>query len=197
MRRFVTGLAAALLTIVPAAAAAQALGAKGGVTFTNIVTAPPDAFGIDSSAQPGVLGGGYVVFGQTARFSVQVDGLFALKRIGFDVSDYELTMVDVPVVVRWSVAKYSRGIVRAIGGVNISTLLQAREKVVNNDPFDIKVAFESVAMAAIVGGQFEWKERFLFDGRYSFGLTEVYSAPLPDIQARYRGFDVTVGYRFK
>ena len=97
----------------------------------------------------------------------------------------------------WSVAKYSWGLVRAVGGVNVSTLLRAREITVGNDPFDSKLFFENVTTDGIVGGQVEWKERFLFDGRYSFGLTEVYSAPLPDLTSRYRGFDVTFGYCFK
>ena len=186
-----------LSTALPGLATAQTIGVKGGVTFTRIATSPAEDFGIKSTGEAGLLGGGYVVLRGNARFSVQVDGLFAQKRIGFTVSDYTVTAFDVPVSVRWQVMTSGSGKVRAIGGVAASFLLQAKEKTVGNDPFDIKAAFETTTMGAFVGGQFDWKDRWLFDGRYHFGLSEVYTEPLPGFDSRYRGFDITVGYRFR
>lgn len=187
-------LAAALL--LPATARAQAFGAKGGVTFVNIVHEPSDDYGISSSADTGLLGGAFVTFLEAKRLSIQVDGVVALRKVDFGVSVQKLTSVDVPAIARYRVLTSGSWIVRAAGGVTSTMIFKAEETTPGGEPFDVKVAFEPFILSAVVGGQAEWKNRWLFEGRFMFGLTEVDSEPIPGFTSRLRGFEVTAGYRF-
>ena len=187
-----------VLLTVPVATQAQGfgVGAKGGLTFVNIVHQPTEDYGIESNAQTGLLGGAFVTFLDAKGFSVQADAVLAKREVDFGVSVQEFTSFDAPVVVRYRVLSRGDWTVRATGGFTSTFILSAEEKVVGNDPFDVKDAFESVIFSAVFGGQAEWKGRWLFEGRMMFGLTEVDSQPIPGFTSRLRGFEVTAGYRF-
>jgi len=49
----------------------------------------------------------------------------------------------------------------------------------------------------VVGGQAEWKNRWVFEGRYLFGLSEVYDVTIGGMQTSQRGFQILVGYRLR
>lgn len=196
------GLAAlAGLTLVagllaPAAAQAQAFGAKGGVSFVRIVHQPSEDFGISSSADTGLVGGAFLTLLESKPFSIQVDGVVALRKVDFGVSVQELTSFDVPVVARYRVLTSGAWVVRAAGGVTSTMIFKAEETTPGGEPFDVKETFEPFILSAVVGGQAEWKKRWLFEGRFMFGLTEVDSEPIPGFTSRLRGFEITAGYRF-
>jgi len=197
--RALAGLALVASLIAPAAAQAQSvtIGAKGGVTFVNIVHEPSEDYGIESSAKAGFVGGAFVTFLDSKRLSIQADGVVALRKVDFGVSVQELTSFDVPVVARYRVFSAADAwVVRAIGGLTSTMVFNAEETTPGGEPFDIKIAFESFILSAVVGGQAEWKKRWLFEGRYMFGLTEVDSQPVPGFTSRLRGFEITAGYRF-
>jgi hypothetical protein len=194
--RRVVGLTLAASLLTPAAVQAQAFGAKGGATFVHIVHQPSEDFGITSSADTGLVGGAFVTLLDSKPFSIQVDGVVALRKVDFGVSVQELTSFDVPVVARYRVLTSGAWAVRATGGVAPTMIFKAEESTFGDDPFDVKEAFESFILSAVVGGQAEWKKRWVFEGRYMFGLTEVDSEPIPGFTSRLRGFEITAGYRF-
>jgi hypothetical protein len=190
------GLALVACLLAPGAAQAQAFGAKGGVSFVKIVHQPSEDYGLSSSADVGLLGGAFVTLLESKPFSIQVDGVVALRKVDFGVSVQELTSVDVPVVARYRVLTSGAWVVRATGGVTSTMIFKAEETTPGGEPFDVKVAFEPFILSAVVGGQAEWKKRWLFEGRFMFGLTEVDSEPIPGFTSRLRGFEITAGYRF-
>jgi hypothetical protein len=190
------GLTIAAGLLAPAAARAQAFGAQGGVTFVKIVHQPGEDYGLSSSADAGLLGGAFVTLLESKPFSIQVDGVVALRKVDFGVSVQELTSFDVPVVARSPVLTSGAWVVRAAGVVTSTMIFKAEETTAGGEPFDVKVAFEPFILSAVVGGQAEWKKRWLFEGRFMFGLTEVDSDPIPGFTSRLRGFEITAGYRF-
>ena len=189
-------LTMAAVFLAPATARAQGFGAKGGLTFVTIVHQPSEDYGIEASADPGLVGGAFVTFLDPKRFSIQVDGMVALRKVDFGVSVQKLTSFDVPVVARYRVLTSGTRVVRAAGGVTSTMIFKAEETTPGGEPFDVKVAFEPFILSAVVGGQAEWKSRWLFEGRFMFGLTEVDSEPIPGFTSRFRGFEFTAGYRF-
>ena len=196
MTRGFAGLTLAASLLTPAVARAQAFGAKGGVTFVHIVHQPSEEFGITSSADTGFVGGAFVTLLDSKPFSIQVDGVVALRKVDFGVSVQELTSFDVPVVARYRVLTSGAWLVRATSGITSTMIYKAEETTFGGDPFDVKETFESFILSAVVGGQAEWKKRWVFEGRYTFGLTEVDSEPIPGFTSRLRGFEITAGYRF-
>jgi hypothetical protein len=196
MRRL-AGLALAAGLLAPAAAHAQALGlgAKGGLTFATIAHEPSADYGISSTAETGLVGGAFLTLFGPKLISVQVDGVVALRKIDFGVSLQELTSVEVPVVARFRVLKPGSWVVRATGGVAATMIFKAEETALGGTPFDVTELFEPFILSAVVGGQAEWK-RWLFEGRYLFGLTEVEVQPVPGFTSRMSGFEFTAGYRF-
>ena len=192
----IAGLTLVAGLLVPATASAQAFGAKGGLTFARIVHQPSEDYGISSSSDPGLVGGAFVTLLESKPFSIQVDGVVALRKVDFGVSVQKITSFDVPVVARYRVLTSGAWVVRAAGGVTSTMVFRAEETTPGGEPFDVKEAFEPFILSAVVGGQAEWKKRWLFEGRFMFGLTEVDSEPIPGFTSRLRGFEVTAGYRF-
>lgn len=198
MIRAPAGLILAVSLLAPPAAHAQGitLGAKGAVTFLKIVHEPSEDYGITSSADTGFLGGAYVTLWDAKPLSIQVDGVVALRKVDFGVAVDELTSFDIPVVARYRVVSPGDWVVRATGGLTSTMIFKAEETTIGGDPFDVKDAFEPFILSAVVGGQAEWKKRWLFEGRFIFGLTEVDSQPIPGFTSRLRGFEISAGYRF-
>ena len=143
--------------LAPTAAEAQAFGAKGGVTFVHIIHQPSEDYGITSSADTGLVGGAFVTLLEAKPFSIQVDGVVALRKVDFGVSVQELTSFDVPVVARYRVLTPGAWVVRATGGITSTMIFKAEETTAGGEPFDVKVAFEPFILSAVVGGQAEWK----------------------------------------
>jgi hypothetical protein len=195
-RTALAGLLVAASLLAPSAASAQAVGAKGGLTFVHILHHPSEDYGISSSADPGFLGGAYVTLLEAKPFSIQVDGVVAFRKVDFGVSVQDLTSFDLPVVGRYRVLHTDAWVVRAAGGVTSTMIFKAEETTPGGEAFDVKDTFEPFILSAVVGGQVEWKQRWLFEGRFMFGLTEVDSQPIPGFTSRLRGFEITAGYRF-
>ena len=120
MTRRLAALAGATLAaglLAPPAAEAQAFGAKGGVSFVKIVHEPSEDYGLSSSPDTGLVGGAFVTLLESKPFSIQVDGVVALRKVDFGVSVQELTSFDVPVVARYRVLTSGAWVIRATGGV--------------------------------------------------------------------------------
>src|SRR6188508_839879 len=138
MRAFaaLAGLTFAAGLLAPAPAQAQAFGPKGGLTFASIVHQPSEDYGLSSSADIGLVGGAFLTLLDPKPFSIQVDGVVALRKVDFGVSVQELTSFDVPVVARYRVMKSGAWVVRATGGLTSTIIFKAEETVPGGEPFD-------------------------------------------------------------
>ena len=179
-------------------AAAQSITVKGGVTLSTIAAKPSDALGDEVAGDVGFLGGAALTFRATSRFIVEVGGQVAMRRVSFSPNiEDKLTYLEVPGVVRYPFLRRGSLKLSAIGGGSLGILLTARESLLGGDAFDVKEAYESFEVAAVVGAVAELTPRWSVEGRYLFGITETFAVDVDDFSARQRGWQFMVGYRVR
>lgn len=135
------------------------LGIKAGANFATI----SDAAGLSNKTgfQAGVFGG--VKF--TDKVGIQADILYSQQGAKFDGGDFDLTYVNVPVVLKYYL----------IQGLNIQAGPQFGFVVDDN----ISKVLGSIAKAettdisGVVGAGYDFPLGLRVDGRYNFGLTDV------------------------
>ena len=188
-------LATVMIASLAAAAAAQTVGAKAGVTRMHVSFDDPAP--ITGSPDVGVVAGGFATFGLWSRVSVQVEALFAERTTRFEASFTDrLRYLEVPVLLRYRA--WSRGAVdvRAHAGASIGFLLSATETFAGTTQ-DISEAIRGREVAAVAGVDVAWR-RLVVDARYLHGLSKLYAAqaaPATEFRAYQRGFEVTAGWR--
>ena len=92
--------------------------------------------------------------------------------------------------------------IRALGGASMGFRIAATETVSvpdvqAEDSDSVKDAYKPFDFAVVVGAQAEWKSRWVFEGRYLFGLSDVYEVTVGGFETSQRGFQILVGYRFR
>ena len=189
----VTGLA---LLAGPETASAQALWFNGGINLSTIHTSPPESLG-DVSGEVGVTAGASLTFHDAARLSYELRGQFSMRRVAFgpDITD-TITYVEVPMVARYAFVRGEGMTIRALGGGSMGFRIAATESVVG-DSSSVTDAYKPFEFAVVVGAQAEWKKRWVFEGRYLFGLSEVYEVTIGGMETSQRGFQILAGYRFR
>jgi len=177
-------------------ASAQSLWLNGGINLSTIHVSPPESLG-DVSAEVGVTAGASLTFHDAARLSYEVRGQLSMRRVAFgpDIMD-TITYIEVPVVARYAFVRGEGMTIRALGGGSMGFRIAASESVVG-DSSSVKDAYKPYEVAVVVGGQAEWKNRWVFEGRYLFGLSEVYDVTIGGMQTSQRGFQILVGYRLR
>jgi hypothetical protein len=183
-------------------ASAQAFGVKGGANVSTIAVSPADGLG-DVSGKAGVVGGAFLTFHDTSRLSFEVAGQLVQRRFAFapDVGEPAnirdtVTYVEAPVVVRWSLFGRPTMTVRGVGGVSLGFRVRATESL-DGDSFSATDAYKPLDIALVVGAQAEWKNRWLVEGRYQFGVSDVYDVTIGGMKTRQRGLQILAGYRFR
>ena len=188
-----TGLA---LLAGAATASAQSLWLNGGINLSTIHVSPPESLG-DVSGDVGVTAGASLTFHDAARLSYELRGQLSMRRIAFgpDIMD-TITYIEVPVVARYAFMRGEGMTLRVLGGGSMGFRVAASESVVG-DSSSVKDAYKPFEFAVVVGGQAEWKNRWVFEGRYLFGLSDVYDVTIGGTQTSQRGFQILVGYRLR
>jgi hypothetical protein len=132
-----------------------------------------------------------------ARLSYELRGQYSMRRVAFgpDIMD-TITFIEVPVVGRYAFVRGEGMTIRALGGGSMGFRLAASESVVG-DSSSVTDAYKPFEFAVVVGGQAEWKNRWVFEGRYLFGLTDAYEVTIGGMQTSQRGFQILVGYRLR
>ena len=189
----ILGLAATTLGAAPAHA--QAWGVKGGL---NLATVKLE--GINTEAEASAVAGGFVRVPLGGRLRLQVEGLFAQRRITFeDLVRHELNYLEIPVLVRLHVVTIGSWPVHVLGGGVLGMRLSANE-IISGESVDVKEAYEPVDLGASIGGEVAISRRWLADVRYVFGVTNANSVPdvpgLPRFDVKFRTLQVTVGFAF-
>jgi hypothetical protein len=198
-RAILTGVLALALT---GSANAQTLGfgAKGGVNFaTQTTTNAPG--GASYGYRVGLMGGGFVTLPLSSWLDVQAEGLYASKGTSLKVlgltTTAEVDYFEVPVVARLKTGGGHRRYFIE-GGASIGVRVRARAKTSfsgSTEDVDVSDQFERVDYGIVAGGGLEMS-RFVFDGRYTYGLADVDKDKTDTSKTKNRAISVSVGYRF-
>jgi Outer membrane protein beta-barrel domain len=200
-------------TIVqPRTASAQAFesGVKVGLVVTGLPNAGQvvdqvvDAPSEESTSRIGLTGGGYIRFPINDRFAFQPEVLFAMKGVQLSEKDQggtvnvRINYLDVPLLLRYRIPINSRyGGFLMVGpsfGIKISSSakLDAPGGTVDED---IDPALKSLDLGLAFGGGITFR-RYLVEGRFTAGLTDVASTLWPHADSlRNRTFSVLVGMK--
>ena len=186
----ILGLAATTLGAAPASA--QTWAVKGGLNLATVKLED-----IDTTAEASAVAGGFGRVPLGARLRLQVEGLFAQRRITFeDIVRHELNYLEIPVLARFHVVTIGSRPVHLLGGGVFSFRLSASE-IISGESEDVTEAYEPVDLGASIGGEVAISRRWLADVRYVFGLTNANKVPdLPGFDVKPRTFQVTVGFGF-
>jgi hypothetical protein len=200
-RRVCSAIAALVLPLATAGRAdAQDWGIKGGVSLDDVKWG--EEVVLDTATAIGAVGGAFVRVRPAGALSLQVEGLISQNVIDFSAEGVELThtllMVQVPVLARYRFFSGTSVRVSAQGGASFDLVLTARENV-SGATSDIRESVAPWGASLVAAADVEWN-RWVFDVRYIFGVTEIYQVPgdevVNDFPAKWRSIQVTAGFRF-
>jgi hypothetical protein len=197
---------AGVLFASPVAAQQRQMGVKVGPTFPALSVDPDDA---DYKTRLGAVFGGFMVFPLNDRFAVQLEALYTAKG-GKATSDlveesltFKLDYVEFPILARVSASRTAQRDIFLFGGVAPAIRFAAKvETGLSDGSFtsgvstDVGEDYTHFDVAAIVGGGVDIGPYITVDGRYSWGLMNVYDNPEIDVKVHNRAFTFTVGVRF-
>jgi hypothetical protein len=190
----------ALVGLAAGPAQAQQFGVKGGVNVADVAWS--DELILETPWAWGAMGGIFMRF-QLKALSLQTEALVTQLVIDFSAegADVKNTLLDlqVPVLVAFTIKSGSTMRVRALGGGALDIVLLARENV-SGTTAGIRDAVSPWSASLVAGADVEWG-RWVFDGRYIFGLTNLYKTfeeaqGFPSLTAKQRAIQGTVGWRF-
>jgi len=191
MRIPVLTLILALATVSPATAQ-MAYGVKAGVNYAD-VSFDGD---VPSSARVGLLAGGFATIPLFGWFAVQPEVIYTVKGTSVEVADIKSDLivdyVEVPLLARISIR---RNIYVAVGP-SMAFRVRARSRTAfggSTEEIDLKEDVESFDLGVVGAAGIELG-RWVFDGRYTHGLSDIDVSD--DAKMRNRVFSVSAGIRF-
>ena len=183
---------------------APTFGVKAGVNFANLDF---DVEEINDSVdrRTGLVAGGFVLWPMQNAFGLQVEGLFSQKGITVDQDgdegSLELDFFEVPVLARFSAPSSTNTSFHLFAGPSFGFKLRARSEFEFDDgESESENIGEDIAgfdLGLVVGAGLD-VGRFLIDGRYTHGLTNLYTGPDggDDGSIKNRVFSIMAGFRF-
>lgn len=186
------------------AASAQGVqaGVKFGVNVADLSFEENDEIE-DLDSRKGIVAGGFIVWPMTPAFAVQTEALYSQK--GASLSDQgvtgglELDYLDIPILARFTTSPGSNANVHFYAGPSFNFNLRARTKVTfggESSEEDFSDDIKSFDTAMIVGASVE-VSRLLFEGRYSWGLTNIDKEDgMSDPAVKHRVLSFGAGIRF-
>ena len=185
------------------AASAQGLGygAEGGLTLADLnETSDADTASFDFRV--GFLVGGFVTWPLGGRLELQPEALFTQKGAKSDqlggTSTEKLDYLDVPILVSYRINASRERNFAVFGGPSIGVLLRARSSAsFGGTSFEenVKDQVKSTDFG-LVGGLAYHRGRFVVDGRYSWGLTDIDKETGDGVEIRNRGISFLAGWKF-
>ena len=187
----------------PAASAQNVqAGVKFGVNFANLSFEENDDTE-ELETRKGILAGGFVAWPVTPSFAVQTEALYSQK--GATMSEQgvtgalELDYLDFPILARFSTSPSPAARVHLYAGPSFNFNLRARTKATfegETSEQDFSDDIKSFDTALVVGGMVE-VNRLMFEGRYSWGLTNIDKEDgSSDPTVKNRTLSFTAGLRF-
>jgi hypothetical protein len=151
----------------------------------------------------GMLAGGFLVWPVTRTFAIQAEGLFSQK--GASVSEQgmsgelQLDYVDIPILARFSASPSARTMLHVYAGPSLNFNVRARTKATfagETSEEDFSDDVRSLETGLVLGAGVQ-VSRLLFEGRYSWGLTNIDKEDAgSDPTVKNRTLSVTAGIRF-
>ena len=187
------------------AAAAQsrpvAVGVKGGVNFAELKF-EAEGESEDSDARKGFVGGLFIVWPSESRFALQTEALFSKKGAqvseGDDSGTIKFNYFEVPVLARISTARSGRASVHVFAGPSFGFRLSAKTKATFDGQEmseDIDDEVEKFDLGLVAGAGLDIG-RFVIDGRYTWGTSNLNKDDTDDVTIKNRVFTLMAGIRF-
>ena len=162
-------------------------GVKGGVNYSDIISD-----GINSSGRLGFIGGAYITI-PLGSIKLQPEVLYAMR--GYKVDEIDVTIkldyIEVPVLFRYDFPSAVGTGPYIYAGPSFSFLNKAK-----SGDFDIEDFCQSNVTNAIVGGGISIAKVLNLDGRFTYGLSDVFdtSKPLVNDGERHISFSLMAVY---
>jgi hypothetical protein len=163
----------------------------------------PDNEGVDIDPRTAIVGGIFYTFPVAPHWSIQPEWLYSQKRS--EIQDPEessgrikndLDYFDVPVLVRWDSAVAGDTTFNVFGGPSFNFRHRSRQEFPNGPDVDIQDRIETFDFGIVFGAGFEIR-RFILDGRYQIGLTNINKdAEEEGIEFKHRTWSFSAGFKF-
>jgi len=157
------------------------LGLKLGANFANIT----DASGLDNKT--GFQAGAFAGIKFTDNLGVQADLLYSQQGAKFDGGDFDLSYVNIPVVLKYYIAQ---GLNFQVGP-QFGFVVDDKISTVIGD-IEGQIEAEETDVSGIVGAGYDFPFGIRVDARYNFGLTKV----IDNSDSKNSVFSVALGYSF-
>jgi hypothetical protein len=194
-----TALAVVLLAAPSASAQTFQFGVKGGVNFATLSVEDGDS-AFDSRI--GAVIGGFVTWQAFSWLELQPEVLFSSKGAKVEESGISSNLIvdylEMPILARYSRPLSDNWRIYVAGGPTLGVRLRARattEFSGGTEEIDIDDDVEQMDFGVAVGGGVE-VGRWMFDGRYTFGLSDIDANASDAATFRNRAISVTAGFRF-
>jgi len=157
------------------------LGIKAGANFANITDV--DDFSSKTGFQAGIFAG--IKF--TDKVGIQADLLYSQQGAEFDAGDFDLTYVNVPVVLKYYLVQG----LNVQAGPQFGFIVDDKISTVFGD-IEESIEAEKTDVSGIVGAGYDFPFGVRVDARYNFGLTKVVEGS----DSKNSVFSVALGYSF-
>jgi hypothetical protein len=195
----------ALTVLTGGVAAAQeqpaAVGVKAGMNFSNL-NFEGDGETVSLDQRKGFVGGLFVVWPATSRVALQTEALYSQKGAqmeeGSASGKIKLDYIDVPVLARFSSPVSGGTSFHVFAGPSFSFRVSAKAESKFEDEEeseDIDDDVERFDFGVVAGAGLEFG-RFVIDGRYTWGLSNINKDETDDVKIKNRVFAVMAGIRF-
>ena len=178
------------------------LGVKGGVNLATQKTSGDDAGDDGLQSSPGLVAGIFMTFPIASWLEFQPEALYSVKGAKVDESAFTskvlIDYLEVPMLARVSRRGGGRLGFYAAGGPYAAFQLRARTRTRfggATEEIDVSDSVERIDFGVSAGGGVEWG-RWVFDGRYSYGLKDIDKDTGDGIKLTNRAITLTGGFRF-
>lgn len=206
MMRVCTLLVALVLTVGVSSASAQtgaSFGVKAGVNFANLDFSGDDV-NVSFDQRVGLVAGAFMLFPMTETFGFQVEGLYSQKGAKFEDDDFEesieLDQFEVPVLARYTIPSTTGTSFHLFAGPSFGFKLSAKARSSfdgdDDEEIDVDDEYKGLDFGLVFGAGVEFG-RFVVDGRYNLGLTNLNDDDANDgLETKSRVFSIMAGFRF-
>ncbi len=161
-------------------------GIKAGVNFSTLT----DAAGLDN--RTGFVGGVFIGGKLGDKLGIQADLLYSQQGAEFNVGDFDLNYINVPIVLKYFVTDK----LHIHAGPQFGVLIDENARTVVGTVID-KIGTNDTDVSAVIGAGLDLPLGIRLDGRYNFGLTDVPDDAGKGItKGKNSVFTLSVGYSF-
>ena len=184
-----------------AAAQETVVGLKAGLNVASLKYEGEDA-NVELDPRTGFTGGLFVVWPADERLALQLEALYSRKGASVEVAGFQGTagidFIEVPMLVRLSGPRKGRTSFHAIGGPSLGFRVSGEERLrFEGDSFRFTISdkIKRMDVGFMAGGGID-VGRFVVDGRYTWGMSELNDDPGEEVTIKNRVFSVMAGVRF-